>query len=171
MPDFIETLRERRPDIFSKFQARISKLRRTPSDIMQRVAEPSDIMQRVAEERNYYGRRKFQKYKSETALNAGVARQMAITQREIDSYGPFVSFGLQNRSGENIEVSINASYDSAFNVLNAEKTYFVQPSMGLDVTPYENGRPDISFVSVVIKNLDAVNNTSNDELTTRIANY
>jgi hypothetical protein len=99
---------------------------------------------------------------NEVVLNAGVARNLSISDAIRDSYGPFVRLHLENKSGVSIAVYLNGAAVGDNSIVGATDTYFVQAGGALDITPYEDGRADKVFQRVAIVNIGAANTAAGD---------
>lgn len=121
--------------------------------------------------RNYFGKEKWESaITSETALNAGVARNLSIAQADLDNYQPFIYFYFENNSDETIELSLDGCALGDNSIVGARKVIYCPPKSRRGIQPYEDGRPDMIFSRVAIKNISATN-TSNDELKWSIKNW
>jgi len=111
----------------------------------------------------------------ELALAAGVVRQIipnaTVTKAIVDERKPFKSLHFENRSTEIILISINGYADTTTNTIrNSVFERAIQASQAIDITPDELPT-DIVFETFAIKNLDAANATSDNEIVWRIKNF
>lgn len=100
---------------------------------------------------------------SELALNAGIARNLSISSADVENYGPFVYFYFENLSDETIEIHLDGAAVGDNTLIGTKQIIKCPSGQAKELTPYQDGRPDIIFQRVAIKNTSATN-TSNDEL-------
>ena len=121
---------------------------------------------------NVFGKTKYRSASTfETALNAGIARDLSITDAILDAYGPFCRFWIENRSTELIQIDLQGARMGDETIRGSIVTEYLQPQTKIEFAPYENGEPDYVFSKIVIKNLAGAANTSNDEIVWGIGNW
>lgn len=107
---------------------------------------------------------------SETALNSTKARNLTISDTNIDNYGPFTRFRIDNKNTTiTIQVDINGQALGDDSINGSVLTKFVLPDTFIEINPDQD--PDLQFTRISIKNLHAANNTAAGDIVWSIANY
>ena len=119
---------------------------------------------------NEFGKEKWQSgIQKETALNAGVARNLDLSS--FKQYKPFVRLRLENKNTTiTLRVAINGvalGDNSITDDFGELISIDLLPSSILEIEPKDN----MYIYSIAIKNTDASTNTSNDEIVWQVANF
>lgn len=122
----------------------------------------------------WWSRKAKPNYKSgltkEAALAAGIARALNITDAQVRNFGPFMRLHIENRSAVVVSVHFDGSPLGDNSVSGAQALETLSPGDIVDLTPYENGEPDITFTRITIKNEDAAAATAASSVSWWIAN-
>lgn len=120
---------------------------------------------------NSFGRPLFRKNDSESALNAGKSTVLSISRADLEQFAPFCYLHLENWSGEKLRITLDGAVYGDDSVQEGKYTYNLSPLTAIDLTPFDNGRPDVVFQQVLLSNLDAAANIAADEIKWTVRNF
>jgi len=105
----------------------------------------------------------------ELALNATIARVLALTDIERANYGPFVRAHIENLNATvTLELGVGGNALGDNTVVRSIRTYYLPPGSAIDILPEED---DLQFTQIAIRNTHAATNTANDDIVWSFSNF